>query len=103
MIGFQPDTYSVSEDAGSVGLTVRVLSGTLGGEVLVGLRTVNDSALGMLWSICVCLSVCVYGRGWWGGGREKRMMISVCIPHFPSAKVSWTSIPQQLLLHLMLK
>ena len=63
MIGFQPDTYSVSEDAGSVGLTVRVLSGTLGGEVLVGLMTVNDSALGMVWSICVCLYVCGKRRG----------------------------------------
>jgi len=63
VIGFQPDTYSVSEDAGSVGLTVRVLSGTLGGEVLVGLRTVNDSALGMLWSVCVCLYVARGGEG----------------------------------------
>lgn len=46
VIGFNPITYNVSEDAGSVTVTVAVLSGTLDQDVEVSVSTVDDSATG---------------------------------------------------------
>jgi len=44
-IGFNRAAYSVSEDAGSVSITVSVQTGTLDRDVIVSLSTVNDTAL----------------------------------------------------------
>jgi len=46
VIGFNPIAYNVSEDAGSVNVTVAVLSGTLDQDVKVSVSTVDDSATG---------------------------------------------------------
>ena len=45
-IGFNPTTYSVSEDVGSVRVAVSVLSGILGRDVIVSLQTMNNTAIG---------------------------------------------------------
>ena len=45
-IGFDPDSYTVNEEDGSVTLTVRVIKGSLAREVQVGFMTENDEALG---------------------------------------------------------
>ena len=45
-IGFNPITYSVNEDAGSVMVTVAVVSGTLNQDVEVSVSTVAGSATG---------------------------------------------------------
>ena len=46
VIGFNPIIYNVSEDSGSVNVTVAVLSGTLDRDVEVSVSTVDDSAPG---------------------------------------------------------
>ena len=46
MIGFIPTTYSVHEDEGSVSVAVSVLTGTLGRDVIVSLKTMNGTAVG---------------------------------------------------------
>ena len=45
-IGFNPTTYSVSEDVGSVTVAVSVLSGILARDVIVSLWTINGLAVG---------------------------------------------------------
>ena len=45
-IGFNPTTYSVSEDVGSVSVAVSLLSGILARDVIVCLRTMNGMAVG---------------------------------------------------------
>ena len=47
-IGFNPTTYSVHEDEGSVSVVVSVLLGILGRDVIVSLQTLNGTALGKL-------------------------------------------------------
>ena len=47
MIGFQPDQYTVDEDAGSVNFTVVVIDGELGFDVVVEFFTEDGSAQGM--------------------------------------------------------
>ena len=44
-IGFSRAAYSVSEDAGSVSVTVSVQTGTLDRDVVITLSTVNGTAL----------------------------------------------------------
>ena len=44
-IGFNRAAYSVSEDAGSVSVTVSVQTGALGRDVVVTLSTINGTAL----------------------------------------------------------
>ena len=45
-IGFNPTTYSVSEDVGSVTVAVSLLSGILSRDVIVSLHTMNNTAIG---------------------------------------------------------
>ena len=45
-IGFNPTTYSVSEDVGSVTVAVSLLSGVLARDVIVSLQTLNGTAMG---------------------------------------------------------
>ena len=45
-IGFNPTTYSVSEDVGSVAVAVSLLSGILSRDVIVSLQTMNNTAIG---------------------------------------------------------
>ena len=46
-IGFNPATYSIREDAGSISVTVEVLNGTLARRVVVTLLTVpGGTAMG---------------------------------------------------------
>ena len=47
-IGFDPATYEVNENGGTVTLTVKVLTGTIseGRDILIRVNTVGDSALG---------------------------------------------------------
>ena len=46
-IGFNPATYSIREDAGSISVTVEVLNGTLARSVMVTLLTVpGGTAMG---------------------------------------------------------
>ena len=45
-IGFSTTVYSVSEDAGSVSVTVSVQTGTLGRDVVVILSSINGTAMG---------------------------------------------------------
>ena len=45
-IGFNPTTYSVSEDVGSVTVAVSLLSGILARDVIVSLHTMNNTAIG---------------------------------------------------------
>ena len=45
-IGFDPVTYSVLEDAGSVNVTVSILNGTLARNVLVTLLVSGGTATG---------------------------------------------------------
>ena len=54
-IGFSPATYSVDEDAGSVSVTVGVLSGTLArGVSVVMVTSLNDgTATGGILNVCV--------------------------------------------------
>ena len=44
-IGFSRTGYYVSEDAGSINITVSVQSGTLDRDVIVNLSTINGTAL----------------------------------------------------------
>ena len=44
VIGFDPDTYTVDEGAGTVRLTVKVLSGSLGRDITLNYRTVDGTA-----------------------------------------------------------
>ena len=44
-IGFNKTAYSVSEDAGSVSVTLSVESGTLDRDVIVNLSTIRDTAM----------------------------------------------------------
>ena len=44
-IGFDPDTYTVDEGAGTITLTVKVLSGDLGRDVTVSYETMDGSAI----------------------------------------------------------
>ena len=44
MIGFDPETYCVREDAGFAIVTVKVLMGTLGREVTVDFFTTSGTA-----------------------------------------------------------
>ena len=44
-IGFSKADYSVSEDVGSVSVTVSIQNGALDRDVIVTLSTVNDSAM----------------------------------------------------------
>ena len=48
MIGFDPDSYRVSEDAGTVTLTVRLANGVLQTNVSAQFSTSPDSAVGKL-------------------------------------------------------
>ena len=45
LIGLNPATYSVGEDAGNVSVTLSVLAGTLGRDVTVILTTRNSTAM----------------------------------------------------------
>ena len=45
-IGFNPTSYSVSEDVGSVTVAVSLLSGILARDVIVSLHTMNNTAIG---------------------------------------------------------
>ena len=48
VIGFNQTTYSVSEDAGSVAVSVSVMSGTISQDVIITLSTVpGGSATGI--------------------------------------------------------
>ena len=44
MIGFDPDTYTVNEDAGTVELTVKVLAGSLARDVMLTYDTMDGTA-----------------------------------------------------------
>ena len=44
-IGFNKTVYSVSEDAGSVSITLFLESGTLDRDVIVNLSTIRDTAM----------------------------------------------------------
>jgi len=44
-VGFDKTAYSVSEDAGSVSVTVSIQTGTLDRDVVVALSTVNGTAV----------------------------------------------------------
>ena len=46
IIGFDPVTYSVVEDAGSVNVTVSILNGTLARNVVVTLLVSGGTATG---------------------------------------------------------
>ena len=46
VIGFDPETYHVEEDAGTATLTVRVLRGMLGVEVTIDFSTIPGTATG---------------------------------------------------------
>ena len=46
LIGFNPTTYSVGEDVGSVTVAVSLLSGILARDVIVSLQTMNSTAVG---------------------------------------------------------
>jgi len=46
LIGFNPTTYSVSEDVGSVTVAVSLLRGILARDVIVSLHTMNATAMG---------------------------------------------------------
>ena len=48
MLGFDPDLYTVSEDAGIVTLTIRVFSGMLQTEVSTEFYTSLGTAVGKL-------------------------------------------------------
>ena len=48
VIGFDPDSYSVLEDAGTATLTVRLLRGELQTEVSIQFFTSNGTAVGKL-------------------------------------------------------
>ena len=52
-IGFEPDSYTVSEEVGSVTLTVRLVSGLLERDVEVRFMTADDGALGEDY-VCTC-------------------------------------------------
>jgi len=45
-IGFNPTTYSVHEDQGSVSVAVSVICGILARDVIVSLQTLNGTAVG---------------------------------------------------------
>ena len=45
-IGWNPATYSIREDVGTVNVTLSVLAGTLGRNVTVILTTMNSTAMG---------------------------------------------------------
>ena len=45
-IGFNPTTYFVSEDVGTVSVAVSLLSGGLTRDVIVSLQTLNGTAMG---------------------------------------------------------
>ena len=54
-IGFDPGSYTVSEEDGSVTLTVCVASGLLARDVEVRFMTENDEALGEDYvHVCTC-------------------------------------------------
>ena len=48
MVGFSPTSYTVSEAAGTVTLTVRIISGTLQTQVSTVFSTSPDTAVGKL-------------------------------------------------------
>ena len=54
-IGFNPTTYSVSEDVGSVNVAVSLLSGILARNVTVSLRTRDGTAVGESLNKCACI------------------------------------------------
>ena len=54
-IGFNPTTYSVTEDVGSVSVAVSLLSGILGRDVIVSLRTINGTAVGESLNKLACM------------------------------------------------
>ena len=67
VIGFDPDSYTVDEGApGIVTFTVRVLTGQLRRSVEIGFSTLDDTALGMVCSLCrnlwkgCCIGHCRY-------------------------------------------
>lgn len=45
-IGFDPDSYTVNEGAGTVTLTARVISGSLERDVEIEFSTADDTAMG---------------------------------------------------------
>ena len=45
-IGFNPTTYSISEDVDTVSVAVSLLSGVLARDVIVSLHTMNGTAMG---------------------------------------------------------
>ena len=45
-IGLSPTTYTVSEDVGSVGVSVSLQNGILARDVVVTLQTLNGTAMG---------------------------------------------------------
>ena len=47
-IGFEPDTYAVNEESGTVELTVKVLAGSLTSDVTLTYETLADTALARL-------------------------------------------------------
>ena len=46
-VGFNPATYSVTESAGSVDVTVNILNGTLARDVLLMTALTNGTATGI--------------------------------------------------------
>ena len=61
VIGFQPDQYTVDEDAGSVNFTVLVIDGQLGSDVVVVFFTEDGSAQGMHMT-AKCQAICLVYR-----------------------------------------
>ena len=59
-IGFNPTTYSVSEDVGSVSVAVSLLSGILARDVIASLRTANGTALGESLTCMHAYKICSY-------------------------------------------
>ena len=55
-IGFDPDSYTVTEDDGPITFTVTVLDGTLGRDVEVTFTTEDGIAIGehVVWQISSC-------------------------------------------------
>jgi len=58
MFGFNP-TYSVSEDVGSVHVSVSLLSGILARDVIIFLRTMNGTAVGESYACRLNNGACV--------------------------------------------
>ena len=56
-IGFNKTAYSVSEDAGSVSITLSVQTGTLDRDVVVTLTTISGTALCKFQSVATAITL----------------------------------------------